>query len=194
MKHLLLAASCAFAMVSCQAPPSGTLGIFPATQGDGIRYKRHSAAKNEVARQRIAAAFGGGPAGVEKLMSEALLCGSGCWSRTDTGGLVATADFIPAVSKTPVQGGFVTRKGAIVRTAKGRQAVAKALSQMVGTKPTVRAMTQSELETFWAIIPYDLEDPVLVVEGKGHRLVLDFGWSKSKNILAHVEDLASIKL
>lgn len=181
-------------MASCQAPSGENIGVITPTPNNGIRYKRHSAAGNEETRQRIVAAFAAGPGGVEKLTDDFLLCGSGCWSRTNKSGLEASTDYIPATSHTPVKGGYVTREGAFVRTAKGRKAVSTALSQMAGIRPTVRPLTQSELETLWAIVPFDLEDPIFVVEAKGHRVVFDFGSSKSKKDLAHVEDLAGIKL
>jgi len=39
---------------------------------------------------------------------------------------------------------------------------------------SVRTPTESELEYYYSLIPYDLTDPILVVEGRGHAFICDF--------------------
>lgn len=157
-----------------------------------MRYKRHSSAVNETARQHLLAAFTGGSASVKELFPDTVtLCGSGCWSRVDKSDLKAMEDYIPTTSHTPVPNGRLERNGAMIFSEKGLMRLADALVRTVGRKPRVRPLTSRELELYWALVPFDLEDPLLIVEGKGRRIVANLGWSKQGNRLAHVEDLAA---
>jgi len=39
---------------------------------------------------------------------------------------------------------------------------------------SVRTPTASEIEYYYSLIPYDLSDPILVIEGGGHAFICDF--------------------
>ena len=44
---------------------------------------------------------------------------------------------------------------------------------------SVRKPTEAELQYYYSLIPYELSDPILVVEGGGHAFLCDFeGGSK----------------
>lgn len=179
-------------LTSCHGlhPDSGHASA--STGPSEIRYKRQSSAVNETAKQQLIAAFSGGSASVKKLLPDAVtLCGSGCWSGVRRSDLKAGEDYIPATSYTPVPNGRLEREGAMIRSERGMMRLAESLVRMVGRKPRVRPLTSRELELYWALVPFDLEDPLLIVEGNGRRVVANFGWSKEGNRLAHVEDLAA---
>lgn len=168
-------------------------GHATSSAGSGeIRYKRQSSTVNETARQQLLVAFYGGSASVKKLLPDTVtLCGSGCWSRVRRSDLKAGEDYIPATSYTPVPNGRLEREGAMIRSEKGMIRLAESLVRTVGRSPQVRPLTSRELELYWALVPFDLQDPLLIVEGNGHRVVANLGWSKKGNRLAHVEDLAA---
>lgn len=183
----------AFAVLtSCHGlhPDSGHASSF-AGSGE-IRYERQSSTVNETARQQLVAAFSGGSASVKELFPDAVtFCGSGCWSRVYKSDLKAMEDYIPATSHTPAPNGRLERDGAMIRSEKGLMRLAESLVRTAGRKPRVRPLTSRELELYWALVPFDLEDPLLIVEGNGRRVVANLGWSKQANRLAHVEDLAA---
>jgi hypothetical protein len=192
MKFLLPFILLAAASTSCHSlrPDSGRT---PASAGSGeIRYKRQSSAVNEVARQQLLAAFSGGSDSVKELFPDAVtFCGSGCWTRVDKSDLKAMEDYIPATSHTPLPNGRLERDGAMIHSEKGMARLAESLVRTVGRKPRVRPLTSREIELYWALIPFSLEDPLLIVEGKGRRVVANLGGSKKGDRLAHVEDLSA---
>ena len=70
---------------------------------------------------------------------------------------------------TPVLAGAIMKRGDVVLPA-------LLLGQL---KPsdfpfTVRAPTEAELQYYYAMIPYELSDPILVVEGGSHAFLCDF--------------------
>jgi hypothetical protein len=179
-------------LTSCHSLDTDSRHGSSSTGASGIRYKRQSSAVNETARQQVLAAFSGGSAAVEKLLPDTVtLCGSGCWSGVRRSDLKAGEDYIPATSYTPVPNGRLERDGAMIRSEKGMIRLAESLVRLVGRKPRVRPLSSRELELYWALVPFDLEDPLLIVEGKGRRVVANLGWSEQGNRLAHVEDLAA---
>jgi hypothetical protein len=70
---------------------------------------------------------------------------------------------------TPVLTGAIMKRG-------GRILPALVQSQLTsGDFPfTVRTPTEDELQYYYALIPYELSDPILVVEGGGHAFICDF--------------------
>ena len=65
--------------------------------------------------------------------------------------------------------------GAIVK--RGRTILPALVLDQVETSDfpfTVRAPTEAELQYYYSLIPYDLSDPILVVEGGGHAFLCDF--------------------
>lgn len=179
-------------LTSCHSLDTDFRHVPSSTGTSGIRYKRQSAAVNETARQQLIEAFSGGSASVKELFPDAVtFCGSGCWSRVYKSDLKAMEDYIPATSYTPVPKGRLEREGAMIWSEKGMMRLAESLVRMLGRNPRVRPLTSRELELYWALVPSDLEDPLLIVEGNGRRVVANFGWSKKGDRLAHVEDLAA---
>jgi hypothetical protein len=181
--RLLLAAAL---LTSCVPSQPGT-SAFP--RGE-IRYSRQGAGELEAARQRVVAAFHGGSHGVEKLLSEkAMLCGPGCWSKA---GLVEQEDYFPVTQITRTSSGNLTRQSAMILTAKARANVARSVFGLVGKSPRIRPLTPSELDLYWAVVPFDLKDPLFVAEANGHRVVLNLGWSDKRNQITGLENLASL--
>jgi hypothetical protein len=39
---------------------------------------------------------------------------------------------------------------------------------------TVRKLNARELEVYWAMIPYDIEEPIFIVESAQHKILLNF--------------------
>jgi hypothetical protein len=186
MKHLVGLLLTAALLNSCVPSQSGT-SAFP--RGE-IRYSRQGARELDVARQRVSAAFNDGSHGVEKLLSEkAMLCGPGCWSKA---GLAEQRDYFPVTQITGTRSGNLTRQSAMIMTAKGRANVARSVVGLVGTSPRLRPLTLSELDLYWAVVPFDLKDPLFVAEANGHRVVLNLGWADKRNRIASLEDLSSL--
>jgi hypothetical protein len=58
----------------------------------------------------------------------------------------------------------------------------KALCKTVGRdeKFRIRRPTKLELELYWAMIPYDIEEPIFVVESDRHSFLIDFAGGKDR--------------
>jgi hypothetical protein len=184
MNHLLGLLFAATLLSSCAPPQPGT----SASTGSEIRYSRQSAGELESARQRVIAAFKQGSPDVDDLLAaKPMLCGPGCWSKA---GLMEQEDYFPVTQITRTSSGNLTRQSAMILTAKARTNVARSVVALVGTSPRIRPLTPSELELYWAVVPFDLKDPLFVAEANGRRVVLNLGWSDEQNQIAGLEDLA----
>ena len=74
-----------------------------------------------------------------------------------------------AKSGTPVLAGAIMKRGSTILPALVLDQV-----KTSGFPFSVRVPTQSEVEYYYSLIPYDLSDPILVVEGGGHSFICDF--------------------
>jgi hypothetical protein len=57
-------------------------------------------------------------------------------------------------------------------------------------KPTVRRPTQLEIAVLWSMIPFDLKDPLFVVEIGGHNLIVVL--SPEERTVLWIDDLAGV--
>jgi len=182
MKPLLALLCLAFTACQATSPPERKVKT----------YTRHPEAENAAARSRVAAAFKAGPDALAALMTAMCLTGQGLWNRkvevrTDGAGYKWA---VPASGRISM-GDLPLGQDLIPAPISDSDKVAAKTIALVGRSPRIRALTATELKLYQAITPFDHEDPLLVAEGKGHRIVLDMGISKLGDKIARVDDLSA---
>jgi len=55
---------------------------------------------------------------------------------------------------------------------------------------TVRKLNPDEMSIYWAMIPYDIEEPVFILESRNHLIIMDF----AEDTILHVDDYQNITL
>lgn len=53
------------------------------------------------------------------------------------------------------------------------QALALCFATDVGKSPVIRKLNEKELNVYWSMIPFDIEEPVYVLEAGSKRFLLD---------------------
>jgi hypothetical protein len=146
----------------------------------GIRYKRATAAVNDAARLKLLSVFGTPDrAALEAFVAPLVVAGPGLWRwlgkapGAEQAGTPSSI-VVPLGPPGPKQK-LQTLDGRMYMDAKGAAAFAQLLAGALrgaGT-PKVRRPTRDELSILWALVPFDLEEPIFVVEqGARHFLVI----------------------
>jgi hypothetical protein len=172
---LRAAAACAVALLASPSRAADELDV-PA----GVRFKPAPAAVNDAARQKLQAAFADpdGKMLASLLDTKFVVCGPGLWQWLKQAPRVATVGkpsdmFVPLDAPPKVDN---------MQRLEGRTYFDRATARVflrafraglpVGEQPTVRRPTRLEISLLWATIPFDLDDPLFVVEVGGHHLIV----------------------
>ncbi len=51
-------------------------------------------------------------------------------------------------------------------------ALAKTFAEDVGLNPVIRRLKKEEISLFWALVPFDIEEPVYILENKNRHFLL----------------------
>ena len=179
----LLSGTCCFAQRSIEVPP-------------GVRYKAASTEVNERAKKTLVEFFGA-PMKSEipdDAFAQMAICGPLLWSRLRglpemqalTKGRVMVNMPIyergKAVRQQQMEGKLFQDKAEIREFWK---ALCKAVRR--DENFTIRRPSKLELEIYWAMIPYDIEEPIFVVESERHSFLIDF--AGGKDCMFWIDDL-----
>ena len=136
---------------------------------EGVVYKRATAKENTEARIQIRTALSTGS--LAYIFDDKVICGPALWS--DIKGQTAFSDFdiTPVEINIPIlgsgaEGSTAMQKfeGALLQGPEEIQALARVLTSVLDRSVNIRKAHPDELEVFWALIPYDIEEPLFVLE------------------------------
>ena len=120
------------------------------------------------------------------LFSKRVVCGPGLWSLIKKNQLISNiklADVkfhLPVVSSNK-EGKIQLFKGALFQTDRERSILATILNKLPIKSIKVRKINKKEAEIYWALIPYNIEEPVFIVEyGDKLRFLVDLDTEKNK--------------
>jgi hypothetical protein len=172
---------------------------------DGVVYKKPSEAVERAALERLWShpllsgerKFAG-----DEILNIPLICGPGLWQHIKDDGemkKIATGDVNVNI---PNANGTQKLKGKLFQT---KQEVAdfwKAFSKAYATdNPTIRRPTSAELRIYWAMILYDITEPVFVVESKSAALLVQFIEEKARKVgeprklkIAWIDDYKDLRM
>jgi hypothetical protein len=170
--------------LSEQVLPSGGA---PTTQG--LRYKKASKRINNLALNRLRQVL---VAPIEvKLSTEAfadkVICGPFLWRKVKSLDGMKVMKRGEVVIHVPLKREGVAPHeqrllGRLFQTAPEIHMFFRALRKVVGRDETfkVRPPTKRELRIYWAMVPYDIEEPIFILETKAHTFIIDFIAGKDK--------------
>jgi hypothetical protein len=144
----------------------------------GIRYKKASPEVNGKAQALIQDCFKSQPYRLEALFGSHILCGPKPWADLKTHVALKGMEITSLHIQMPVsEGRMQLLQGALFKTPEEVAAFCCAMQDYLKSSDTytVRRPTGKELEIYWALIFYDITEPIFVAENEDHVILLDFG-------------------
>ena len=176
MKHLLFVLALLISAAAIRADDSIKI---PA----GIRYKQASAKINEDAKELLRNKFSAEVEDKEvlSLFEEMVICGPGLWRDVKQDESLAKLDKGKIHFQVPVRGA----DGKVVRVDKLEGKLFQSADEVLAfwkvfVKHTdlsnlkIRKLNVEELRLFWAMIPFDITEPLFILESEKHKLLVVF--------------------
>lgn len=143
---------------------------------EGVVYHETTAEKNAKAKAAVLKAFTS--ESLHELFGTKVVCGPALWhaikSKPEINSLQpADTVFNIPITAGPRAGSMQQLRGALFQTDAEVSALAKALATMAASDIHVRKAGADELSLYWALIPYDIEEPLFIVETGGLRFLID---------------------
>ena len=149
----------------------------PVTIPHGVRYKQASSEMNAKARGLIEGCFTNQPYRLDALFGTHVICGPKPWAALKTHAAFKGMKITPADIQIPVAGGRMQQlQGALFQTRQEITAFCRAMQAYLKSDDSyaVRRPTEKELQIYWAMIPYDITEPIFVAANKDHAILLHF--------------------
>jgi hypothetical protein len=192
-RALLILAACCFSF-ACFA--EGDPVVPP-----GIRYKRASAELNNKAREKLTKVFSADATDkdVLSLFEDSLICGP-CLCREIKKDPDLAKRGAPTTFEVPVLGsdGKVKRtdklEGRLLQSSETLLAFWKYLSRKTDfSKLVIRKLNPAELKFLWAMYPFDLQEPLFILESKERKILVLFTSPEDLRIL-WIDDYQEMRL
>ena len=184
LSRLLIACCCCFALFSCGSSNPGATTAN--SQSQGIVYKQADPAANARAVQQIERILDPNYSGTDSLFGEAIACGPFFWKTLVDNNIMNDSVGIPMIVVVPVGGQQLQMAGRIIKPnseiARFESYLRDILKNDGGFR--IRKLNSRELEVYWAMIPYDIEEPIFILESSNHKIIVDFASDK----ILHVDD------
>ena len=146
----------------------------------GVRYQPASADEDRAALEQFRQML----AGSEKLSSIVMLGPI----LSDRLGDLDVGDVISGTYQLPLVEGALICEGWILRGEESTNDISSRLLKLVGSQPTFRRPSSTEMEYYWALAPFDLEGSIFVCEGQGRQLF----WNFVRGEMSYLEDVTDI--
>ncbi len=124
---------------------------------------------------------------VSLLFGKRIICGPGLWTLIGQKPLISNLGLADVKFNVPVtssnkEGKTQFFKGALFQTEREISLLATTLNTLPNLKSIkVRKINKKEAEIYWAMIPYDIEEPVfMVTSGNTLRFLVDFDTKNNK--------------
>lgn len=168
----------------------------------GIRYKQASAKVNDDACKLLMKLFSASDDKQDILpfFETHLICGPGLWLNIKSEKAMTELKKGNAVFEMPVINaqGKVIRKdkmgGKLFQTPEEILAFWKVFAQRTdfsGFK--IRKLNQDELRIFWAMIPFDITEPIFIIESSKHKILILFTSAEKLKIM-WIDDYQNLRL
>jgi len=168
---------------------------------EGIRYKKAPVKANEEAKQALKKLFSGKATDQDVLSlleNKTLICGPGLWRDIKKDRTLSKLDKGKVAFQMPVldNAGNISRmdkhEGKLFQSPDEVLAFWKAFSRRTDfTDLKVRKLNPEELKIFWAMIPFDITEPLFILESKKHKVLIVFT-SPEKLKIMWIDDYQNI--
>jgi hypothetical protein len=139
---------------------------------DGINYKFATDEVVEKAQQIIAHELS---TPTYNIFNDQLYCGPTIWSRYKLLERPAQIKKGNITFKVPINGIQTNQLGKLIQSQGDFKIIWNQIIQDFSeSKLTIRRIRPEELKSFWSIIFYDIEEPLLIVESNSHKIAMDF--------------------
>jgi hypothetical protein len=151
---------------------------------EGVVYKKATAEANRTAIEKLSQAFlgPGGAAVGEELCDQTLICGPGLWANLRDDAELKKIETGVTTFRVPAGDQMLVMKGKLLQTNDEVATFWQAFARRYERDPSaiIRRPTAEELNLYWAMIPYDITEPVFVIEGRSYRLFVDLSGDGAK--------------
>jgi hypothetical protein len=131
----------------------------------------------------------------DNLFSDMLVCGPGLWQNIKDDPEMRRITSGVTQLRIPTQEGVQTLEGKIFQRKEEVESFQRAFVRRYNfeSQTVIRRPTARELRIYWAMIPYDIEEPIFIVESKGATILVDFVVKEDARI-SWIDDYRHIQL
>ncbi len=163
----------------------------------GVRYIKGSAELNDQTLKRLEAVFAQQPVKLAPLLAPPVVCAPEPWASVKSAkdSPLQGMKITPANLTIPLSsGGTQQFEGALFQTDQELVAFSTAMERYLGDGGpyTLRKPNAEELRIYWAMIPFDITEPIFVADNAEHKLLMQFG-EDGKHIF-WIVDLQHVRL
>lgn len=146
---------------------------------EGVTYKKTTSEENRKAIEKLSNAFLATDAKNDlptDLFAEAMICGTGLWRNIKADPEMKKIDHGQVQINVPTKAGKQALEGKLFQNKEELAAFWRAFRRKYkfDAKATIRRPTAEELELYWAMIPYDITEPIFIVESPDAILLAHF--------------------
>lgn len=152
--------------------------LLPQEIPKGVRYHRADSKINAAATAKLKAVLSSKPqdADFSRLSAKVVICGPGLWNGIKKAIGSSDVETKSLDLMVPYSGGVqkLAARRFINEDAKEYLWIAIMLAAQSPTKPTIRKAKANEIKYLWSMIPYDLDEPLLVAVTGKKKLLFHF--------------------
>ena len=121
-------------------------------------------------RELLLARFARGQSGVSELFRDECMCAPGYWQLIASSGIVA-----PQLRNFEIpnrhSGKSYNLDGAHLEDRNDLGVLARNVASELGRTPRIRRLSTDEIARFWVVVPFDIEEPVFMLESTSRKVV-----------------------
>jgi len=161
----------------------------------GVTYIKASDEINAKALEKLEQVFSQTTIVMDDLLGAPVTCGPFLWARIKDMGPLANLKVLKADIMIPLpDGSYQKLEGAVLRTEEEKSAFCRTMEEYLGPgdRYKIRRPNAEELRIYWAMIPFDIEEPIFVAESDDHNLLMHF--LKDSARVFWISDLQGIRM
>ncbi len=168
------------------------IALIAAASGSEIVYKPASEDLNDSAKAAIDRLFRSDSEPELGDLASYVTCGPALWRTIKVAPKIEALDLASATSMVDVGGGnYQPFEGALFHSDAERSELVKTVRVILdGLDFTVRLPNEMEKRVYWALIPYDIEEPIFVLDNGERRFLVDFVVTEYRPQLIWIGDMS----
>lgn len=157
-----------------------------------IVYKRAEPSTNSKAVNLLKTVFDPNYSGTQHAVGKVVFCGPFIWKKITDDQAVDSSTGIPLIMVVPTTRGNLQLRGRGIRLESDVWKIEAYIRTVLAKDGTfvIRKLNNKELRLYWAMIPYDIEEPIFILDSKNHKILVDFVDGK----IMHVDDYQKASL
>ena len=143
----------------------------------GITYVKASDEVNVQAYEKLKELFSHTPVKLDDLFDANVTCGPFLWAQIKDTEQIRELKVLRAQIVVPLADGSQQKfEGAVFRTKDEIFAFCRAMEASLGSgdRYKIRPPNAEELRIYWAMIPFEISEPIFVAESSDHKLLMNF--------------------